>query len=66
MEDAKKLSQNTVCHSERSEESLFLTGQTLRFAQSDSFEIVTKPLNLTDADFETEVLKAQTPVLVDF
>jgi len=35
------LSQNISCHSERIEESLFLTGQTLRFAQGDSFEIIT-------------------------
>jgi len=38
----KKLSQNTICHSERSEESLISASQTLRFAQGDSFEIVSK------------------------
>jgi len=38
----KKLSQNIAGHSERSEESLFLTGQTLRFAQGDSVEIISK------------------------
>jgi nicotinamide-nucleotide amidase len=38
----KKLSQNTICHSERSEESLISVSQTLRFAQGDSFEIVSK------------------------
>jgi len=38
----QKLSQNTARHSERSEESFFLTGQTLRFAQGDSFEIISK------------------------
>ena len=26
----------------------------------------TKPLNLTDADFQQEVIQSQTPVLVDF
>ena len=36
----KKLSQNAICHSERSEESLISASQTLRFAQGDSFEIV--------------------------
>ena len=39
----KELSQNTICHSERSEESLISASQTLRFAQGDSFEIVSKP-----------------------
>ncbi len=38
----KKLSQSTICHSERSEESLIFDTQTLRFAQGDNFEIVTK------------------------
>ncbi len=44
----KKLSQNTICHSEPftsfkdklREESLISVSQTLRFAQGDSFEIV--------------------------
>jgi len=35
-----KLSQNTICHSERSEESLISASQTLRFAQGDSFELI--------------------------
>jgi hypothetical protein len=39
---AKKLSQKTPCHSERSEESLISAAQTLRFAQGDSFETVSK------------------------
>jgi len=38
----KKLSQNTICHSERSEESLISVSQTLRFTQGDSFEIFSK------------------------
>ncbi len=46
----KKLSQNAICHSERSEESLISASQTLRGvypraqrrAQGDSFEIVSK------------------------
>jgi Tfp pilus assembly protein PilV len=36
----KRLSQRVICHSERSEESRISDGQTLRFAQGDSFEIV--------------------------
>jgi len=38
----ERLSQNTICHSERSEESLISASQTLRFAQGDNFEIVSK------------------------
>jgi mannose-6-phosphate isomerase class I len=48
----KKLSQNAICHSERKkplalsvvegEESLISASQTLRFAQGDNFEIVSK------------------------
>jgi len=46
----KKLSQNTGCHSERSEESIISVTQTgsteltevLRFAQGDGFEILSK------------------------
>lgn len=57
----KKLYQNTKRHSERSEESPILTGQTLRYAQGDSFEIVTKSsimLGLGETDDEVEqVLK---------
>lgn len=57
----KKLSQSAECHSERSEESLITTGQTLRFTQGDSFEIVTKSsvmLGLGETDAEVEqVLK---------
>jgi hypothetical protein len=37
----KRLSQNSKCHSERSEESQILGCQTLRFAQGDRFEVVT-------------------------
>ena len=40
----KKLSQNTICHSEHSEESLISVSQTLRFAQGDVFEIVSKQI----------------------
>jgi prepilin-type N-terminal cleavage/methylation domain-containing protein len=36
MKTCNKPSRNTKCHSERSEESLFLRGQTLRFTQGDS------------------------------
>jgi prepilin-type N-terminal cleavage/methylation domain-containing protein len=36
----KELSQNTICHPDRSEKSLICGTQTLRFAQGDSFEIV--------------------------
>ena len=36
----KRLSQNSKCHSERSEESHILHCQTLRFAQGDRIEIV--------------------------
>ncbi|MBA7668563.1 hypothetical protein ES703_76676 [subsurface metagenome] len=53
-EHANKVSQNTICHSERKkplalseaegEESLISASQTLRFAQGDSFEIVSKCL----------------------
>jgi Fe-S-cluster containining protein len=42
MKVSKKKSQNDVCHSERSEESLFSSGQTIRLAQGDSFEKVSK------------------------
>jgi len=46
----KKLSQNTICHSEPfallkdklREESLISVSQTLRFTQGDSFEIFSK------------------------
>ncbi len=37
----KRLSQNSKCHSERSEESQILGCQPLRFAQGDRFEVVT-------------------------
>ena len=40
--NANRLSQKTICHSERSEESLISDAQTLRFAQGDSFETATK------------------------
>ena len=57
----KKLSQSAECHSERSEESLISTGQTLRFTQGDSFEIFTKSsimLGLGETDEQVEqVLK---------
>jgi len=39
---AERLSQNTICHSEHSEESLISASQTFRFAQGDGFEIVSK------------------------
>jgi ATP-dependent helicase/nuclease subunit A len=38
----KESIEKTKCHSERSEESLLLIGQTLRSAQGDNFEIVTR------------------------
>jgi len=38
----KNPTQNTTCHSERSEESLISAGQTLRFAQGDNLKIVSK------------------------
>jgi YhcH/YjgK/YiaL family protein len=37
--------QNDICHSERSEESLIASGQTLRFAQGDSSKIDSKPIS---------------------
>jgi len=44
---SERLFQNAICHSERSEESRISDGQTLRFAQGDSLEIVSKrPVNL--------------------
>ena len=42
----KKLSQNAICHSVRSEESLISASQTLRVAHGDSFEIVHKFFSL--------------------
>jgi hypothetical protein len=45
--DTKKLSQNAKCHYEHSEESPILPGQTLRFAQGDSFEIISKEVGGT-------------------
>ena len=51
---SKKLSQNTKCHSERSEESLLSAGQTLRSTQGDSFE--------TASNTNERVLQVAEPV----
>jgi hypothetical protein len=40
LKTAKRISPNTKCHSERSEESLFSASQTLRFAQGDGFAMI--------------------------
>jgi len=56
----EKLSQNATCHSERSEESLISAGQTLRFAQGDSFEIASNA-RLYSQDSPQDALGGSAP-----